>query len=87
MTPVRLGRMAAAVTALLLAACASPVPLLADQAMRVPAERNASISCASFVSLLYGSVTSILIVLDRGVLQPGSISVTADCAASIKAAP
>ena len=82
-----LRRVAVFVCALLLAGCASPLPLLADQAARVPAERSASIACASFVSLLYGSVTSIVIVLDRGVLQPGAVSVNADCAASVKVAP
>ena len=72
--------------ALALAGCVQPPQLPADVA-RAAAERNAVVSCASFQSLVYGSVTTIHIVLDRGVLQPGAVSVRADCAVSIKAEP
>lgn len=84
---------AAIAAALLLAGCAQPGALPNDHAAMTPeqiraaaGDRNANIACTSFNALLYGTVTTVYIVLDRGVLQSGTVGVSAGCAVTIQSA-
>lgn len=84
---------AALVAALLLAACAQPGPLPNDRVAMTPeqiraaaSDRNATVACASFEALLYGRATTVYVVLDRAVLQPGEVSISgSDCSVTIGA--
>lgn len=80
---MKAAHVSAAAAMLLLAGCMSLPQTLADQAARTPAQlraaaadRNISIGCDSFEALVYGRYTHVHIVVDRGVLDAGSVSVT-----------
>lgn len=78
--------------AVAIAACAQPAPMPSsamtpEQIRAAASDRNVTVACASFDALLYGKVTSVYMVLDRGVLAQGTVTVGADCTSTVFAAP
>lgn len=81
----------AVLIALMLAGCAGVPALPADPATMTPeqlrawsADRNLAISCATVTGMTSrGIVTHV--VLDRGVVQAGSVSVDGDCRVKVEA--
>lgn len=88
----RLALALAVAVAVAVAACAQPAPMpgsatTPEQIRAAASDRNVTIACASFDALLYGKVSSVYMVLDRGVLTQGTVTVAADCASMVFAAP
>ena len=73
---MRFTRLLAAATILAITACAQPAQMPSsamtpEQIRAAASDRNVTVACASFDALLYGKVSSVYLVLDRGVLSQG----------------